>query len=146
LLPAAPCTGDPMWSPSSSPSSPSAPSYVSTSTSVPSFGKPTYTSDERPSDLLNRMSQVHERALSDLRTDGWYQKGDMWRRSGKNGGSFSAIFNFYEKEGLYIFTNFSSNSPHFGRRGYSDVQVICELEFGGNFLKCIAELAQQYLR
>jgi len=120
------------------------PPYVSTATSVPEFGKPTYSVGERPSDLLNRMPQVLERSKRDLKADGWIENGELWRRPGKNGGS-SAIFNYFEREDMYFFTNFSSNSPHFGIRGYAPVQLISELEFGGNFLECITQLAHEYL-
>ena len=66
---------------------PATPPYVSTATSVPSFGNSTYSVGERPSDLLNRMAQVIERSKRALKADGWIENGELWRRPGKNGGS-----------------------------------------------------------
>jgi hypothetical protein len=94
---------------------------------------------------LNRDPRVHERAVAALKADGWVQKSDdLWRRPGKDGGN-SAIYNYFDREGIYFFTNFSSNSPHFGRKGYTDTMLICELEFQGSWDLCIAELANLYL-
>lgn len=117
----------------------------SSSTGAPLFGKPSTTASLRPSDFLNRDSRVHDRAVADLKADGWIKVNDeLWRRPGKDGGN-SAIYNLYEPEGIYFFTNYSSNSPHFGRRGYTDVQIINILEFNEDFLRCITELSEQYL-
>ena len=118
----------------------------SDSTGVPVFGKPDYTNEPRPSDLLNRLPQVHDRAVRDIQTDGWIQVNEvLWRRPGKEGGC-SAIWNFWDHEGIFFFTNFSSNAPVFGRRGYTDVQIICMLEFNNDWNSCITGLAQQYLQ
>jgi hypothetical protein len=148
LLPAAPCTGDPMWSPSSpTPSSPSAPSYVSTATSVPAFDKPTYTTGERPSDLLNRLDSIYRRALKDLvEMDGWtlHADGIHLTREGKKGGT-SAIFNYYAEYGFPVMTNYSSSAKSFGVKGWAPVQIICRLEFQNDWNRCVSELARQYL-
>ncbi len=117
-------------------------------TSVPVFTKPDSTNEPRPSDLLNRMPQVHERAVAALKADGWQQNSneDLWTRPGKDlKEGCSAIYNLHDTEGIWFFTNFSTNSPHFGRRGYTDVQILCQLEFYGNWQKCISDLANQYL-
>jgi hypothetical protein len=100
----------------------------------------------RPSDLLNQLSAVHARAVAALRSGGWSLNGERWTRPGRTlkDGS-SAIFNYFDKENLYIFTNFSTNGTPFEVKGYSDVGVICTLEFGGNFDNCIHTLAREYL-
>jgi len=104
------------------------------------------TFDIRPTDLLNKLSQIHARAVTALRSNGWQLNAERWTRPGRTlqEGS-SAIFNYYDKEGLYIFTNFSTNGTPFEVKGYSDVGVICQLEFAGNFDACIKTLAREYL-
>ena len=104
------------------------------------------TFDIKPTDLLNKLSPVHARAVSALRSNGWQLNAERWTRPGRTlqEGS-SAIFNYYDKEGLYIFTNFSTNGTPFEVKGYSDVGVICALEFAGNFDECIRTLAREYL-
>ena len=117
------------------------------STGVPKFSEPTTTGD-RPSDKLNRLPQVHDRAVAALKADGWQQNdnSDLWTRPGKTvKEGCSAIYNYFDREGIYFFTNFSTNAPHFGRRGYTDVQIINILEFFGNWQKCISDLSAQYL-
>lgn len=99
-----------------------------------------------PSDRLNHLPAIHERAVNALRVNGWSRTGDRWTRPGKpakNG--TSAIFNLYHPEGCHFFTNFSTNGAPFEVKGYTDTGVICELEFGGDFEECIHTLAREYL-
>ena len=125
---------------------PPATPYVSTATSVPSFGKSTTTDDDLPSNLLNRLSAVHLRACSALISIGWRRIGntDYWTRDGKDNG-VSGVFNFYEKEQMEMFTCFTSNSSYFGRRGYTNIQIINIIEFHSDWNRCITELARLYL-
>jgi hypothetical protein len=121
--------------------------YFSTATSVPAFGNPTYTTDDDlPSNRLNRLSTVHLRACSALISIGWRRIGntDYWTRDGKDNG-VSGVFNFYEKEQMEMFTCFTSNSSYFGRRGYTNIQIINIIEFHSDWNSCITQLAHEYL-
>jgi chaperonin GroEL (HSP60 family) len=90
---------------------------------------------------------VHDLAENALRRHGWKQKGELWTRPGKElRQGCSSIYNLYGPEGVYIMTNFSSNaSPFVQNKSYSDCQIISELEYHGNFKKCISELANRFL-
>ncbi len=104
-------------------------------------------SDPKPSELLNRIPAVHALAEDALRRHGWKQKGELWTRAGKElrEGS-SAKYNLYPAEGIHIMTNFSSNArPFLKNKGYSDVQIISELDYNGDFKQCIGDLAHKYL-
>lgn len=61
---------------------------------------------------------------------------------------FNAIsWYLFETYGLTIDSSGSdltSSNPHFGRRGYTDCQIINICEFG-NWQNCITELAREYL-
>lgn len=101
---------------------------------------------QHPSDELNRLEMVHNRAIVALKSNGWEQRGENWTRPGKdpkNGNS--AKFNVDPKDGLYKFTNFSKNGLPFGDKGYTDVGVICLLEYRGDWDPCIKELVHEYL-
>jgi hypothetical protein len=101
---------------------------------------------QHPSELLNRMPMVHDRAVSALVKIGWQQSKDGWTRPGKepkNG--ISAKFNIDPKDGLYKFTCFSSNGQPFADKGYTDIGVICLLEYNDNWQDCIRELSAEYL-
>jgi hypothetical protein len=116
-------------------------------TSVPVFETSTTTTGERPSDLLNKMPAVYQRALNDLvEIDGWtlHNDGIHLTREGKEKG-ISAIFNYYPEYGFPVFTNFSSSAKTFTTKGFAPVQIICHLEFDNDWNRCIAELAAQYL-
>jgi hypothetical protein len=102
---------------------------------------------QHPSELLNRRPIVHDRAVSALVNSGWQQSKDGWTRPGKeprNG--ISAKYNIDPKDGLYKFTCFSSNGKPFADKGYTDVGVICILEFNDNWQYCIRELSTEYLQ
>ena len=101
---------------------------------------------QQPSDELNSMPMVHSRAVSLLKLNGWQQDGDNWTRPGKDPKKgISAKFNINPKNGLWIFTNFSDNGLPFGDKGYTDVGVICLLEFREDWTACIKQLAAEYL-
>ena len=101
---------------------------------------------QQPSDELNRMEVVHNRAVSALKTNGWQQDKKGWTRPGKDPRKgVSAKFNIDPKDGLWKFTNFSENALPFAIRGYTDVGVICLLEFGDDITACIKKLASEYL-
>ena len=101
---------------------------------------------QRPSEELNRLPTIHAKAVSSLLNHGWQQLGDDWVRPGKDSKKgISAKFNQDTKDGLYKFTNFSANGQPFEIKGYTDVQVICEIEYSGDFNTCIKELAKEYL-
>jgi len=101
---------------------------------------------QQPSDELNSMPIVHSRAVSSLKLNGWQQDGDNWTRPGKDPKKgISAKFNINPKNDFWIFTNFSANGLPFGDKGYSDVGVICLLEFKDDWTACIKELASEYL-
>lgn len=98
---------------------------------------------QRPTGELNRIPMVHIRAISALKSDGWQQQGDHWSRPGedlKNG--FGAIFSFDPKDGLWKLTD---NGLPLGDKGYTDVGVICLLEFRDDWTSCIRELSAEYL-
>jgi hypothetical protein len=98
----------------------------------------------KPSDDLNRLPQVHERALRALINAGWKQDPrhpDLWVRPGKElKEGISAKYNLSPSEGIWFFTCFSSNGGALKRKGYTDVQLICELEYGGDWQQCIKQL------
>lgn len=102
---------------------------------------------QQPSDLLNRLPIIHNKAVASLLSHGWRQiKEEEWVRPGKEPkDGNSAIFNHDPKDGLYKFTNFSANGQPFEVKGYTDVQMICVLEYSGDFNTCISELAKEYL-
>ena len=102
---------------------------------------------QQPSDALNRLPVIHNKAVTALLNHGWKQiKEDGWVRPGKEPkDSISAIFNQDPKDGLFKFTNFSANGQPFEIKGYTDVQVICMIEYSGDFNDCIRVLAKEYL-
>lgn len=102
---------------------------------------------QQPSDLLNRLPIIHNKAVASLLNQGWQQiKEEEWVRPGKEPkDGNSAIFNQDPKDGLFKFTNFSANGQPFEIKGYTDVQVICVLEYSGDFNTCVSELAKEYL-
>ena len=114
-----------------------------TSTYVPRFSTPT-TYGLRPSDHLNQLSEIQSRATAALKSHGWKENGIYWTRPGKVSGT-SAIYNIDPRDNLFKFTVFTNNASPFRVKGYTCVQIICELQFGGNFIECITTLAKQYL-
>jgi hypothetical protein len=106
-------------------------------------------SEARPSDELNRHVLVHARAEQALYHEGWQwdpRNPDLLTRPGKNlKEGCSAKYNINPADGLWYLTCFSSNGGKIKRKGYTDVQLICELEYNGNWQQTITELAQQYL-
>ena len=103
--------------------------------------------EEKPSSRLNKMSEIHAMAVSALERTGWKFNGDLITRPGKElREGCSAIYNLYEKEGVWILTCFSSNAQPFkSHRGYSDVQILCLLDYNDDWTACISDLASQYL-
>lgn len=96
---------------------------------------------------LNNNPLVIERAFTALRNAGWtrIQGTDYWDRPGGRPGRISAVFNRFEEEDRWVFTNWSSNGLPFKTKGYSPLGVICELEFNGDFEACVTSLSAQYL-
>lgn len=122
---------------------------VSTSTPIPTSA-PLHNSlsviRNSPGYLLNQLPAIHSRAVSALETNGWHDKGELWTRPGKElKEGCSAKYNIDPRDGLYKFTNFSTNGSPFKVKGYTDVQIICELEFAGQFDKCLKTLVREYL-
>jgi hypothetical protein len=102
-----------------------------------------------PGDRLNRTPAVHELAVSVLKNHGWKpkdDKSDLWVRAGKKiREGHSARYSFYPHEGIHFLYNFSSNAqPFLQNKAYTDVQVICEMDYAGDFKKCISELSRRY--
>jgi hypothetical protein len=100
-------------------------------------------------DQLNHLPAVHNLAMDALRRHGWKQKSHdskLWVRAGKDiRKGHSAAFDLYPAEGIHILYNFSSNAQPFAKdKGYSDCQVICELDYGGDFARCISDLSKQF--
>lgn len=101
---------------------------------------------QHPSDELNRLEMVHNRAIVALKSNGWQQRGENWIRPGKDPKSgTSAKFNVDPNDGLNKFTCFSDNGSPFENKGYTDVGVICLLEYRNDWARCIKELAHEYL-
>lgn len=100
----------------------------------------------KPSERLKMLSAVHDRAVYNLQSHGWkrIRETDYWTRPGKDSG-VSAIYNYYDKAGCYIFKNFSLKAPVFENIGYTDLDVIKMLEFNGDFKECIRTLSREYL-
>jgi hypothetical protein len=103
---------------------------------------------DHPGGLLNRMDAVHSLAVDALQRYGWKQKGKLWTRPGKElRQGCSAIYNLYPPEGIHIMTVFSSNAqPFLQNKSYNDCQIICELDYNGDFKKCISDLAERFLK
>lgn len=100
----------------------------------------------RPSEQLNRLPAIDQRARSALINHGCTVNGEKVTRPGKDPkAGISAIMNVDQKDGLLKFTNFSSNFKPFDVKGYTSVQVICQLEYNGDWDTCIKELAGQHL-
>lgn len=101
---------------------------------------------KKPSEELNRLPSIHDRAVSALKNNGWQQEGEHWTRPGKDpkAGS-SAKYNMDPKDGLFKFTNFSDNGHPFTNKGYTDVGIICLLEYRDDWTPCIKNLLAQYL-
>jgi hypothetical protein len=94
---------------------------------------------------LNSYPEVHEHAISLLKSRGWHASGVYFKRPGKERGSNSATFRLNPKTGCYRFFNFSSNAHPFKERySYSDVGVIAQLTYNGNYTKCILALKKYY--
>jgi len=101
---------------------------------------------KKPSDELNRLPSVHDRAISALKNNGWQQDGEHWTRPGKDlKAGNSAKYNMDPKDGLFKFTNFSDNGHPFTNKGYTDVGIICLLEYRDDWTPCIKELTAEYL-
>jgi len=107
--------------------------------------------DDKPSDRLNKMPQIHDLAVSALERSGWKPKGDLkgelWIRPGKElREGHSAKYNIWGQAGIWFFTCFSNNAfPFKENKGYTDVQIICLLNFSDDWTACISELASRYL-
>lgn len=100
----------------------------------------------KPSAELNKLSSIHSRAVTALKNNGWQQDGEHWTRPGKDlKAGNSAIFNIDPKDGLFKFTNFSDNGHPFINKGYTDVGIICLLEYSDDWTPCIKELTAEYL-
>jgi hypothetical protein len=111
--------------------------------------QPCVSTSDQPSNLLNRMDSIHCLAVDALIRHGWQKKTPiLWTRPGKPvKEGHSATYSLYGPDGIYFLTNFSSNAPHFSLdKSYTDVGIICELDYNGDFKKCIAELAGRYLK
>ena len=100
-------------------------------------------------DELNRLPMVHQRAVRALLNAGWRQdprNEDLWVRPGKElKDGISAIYNLSLTEGIWFLTCFTSNGGALKRKGYTDCQLICELEYNSDWHQCITDLAYEYL-
>jgi len=102
----------------------------------------------KPSAPLNLLTAVENRAKEALTNDGWVfsPDGETCTRPGKDPkDGTSGKFNRDPKDGIMKFTNFSSSVLNLTAKGYTSVQLICELEFKGDWNVCIKELANEYL-
>jgi hypothetical protein len=101
----------------------------------------------KPSEDLNRLDAIHNRAKSALIQSGWVIDGEQCTKPGKDPkDGISAKYNSDPKDGFYKFTVFSNNALPFAVKGYSDVQIICLLEFSDDWKDCIEELTDEYLQ
>lgn len=102
---------------------------------------------DKPSDKLNKLPEIHNLAVSALERAGWRQKSEeLWTRPGKEvREGHSAKYNIRDQEGIWCFTCFSDNAHPFKLRGYSDVQIICLLDYNDDWTACITDLALKYL-
>jgi len=109
---------------------------------------PSDSTGDRPSDKLNRMPEIHAMAVRATERIGWQQTSqDLWTRNGKDPkDGCSAKWNIYDKEGIFIMTVFTSNGfPFKAHKGYTDVQIICLLEYNDDWTACITDLASRFL-
>ncbi len=118
------------------------------STGAPEFSAPDYSTGERPSDRLNRLQVIHDLAVEAVKRIGWKQKSEeTWTRAGKDPKEgCSAIWNVWDKEGIWIFTCFTTNGlPFKANKGYSDTQILCIINYRDNWMDCISDLAARFL-
>ncbi len=101
----------------------------------------------QPSERLNRLPAIDERAKRALEAAGWTfaADGENCTRPGKDpAAGTSGKFNRDPADGLMKFTNFSS-AANIPTKGFTSVQVINVFEFNGDFNQCIGTLAREYL-
>ena len=103
-------------------------------------------SDLNTGEILNGLIVIHLRAVSALKTNGWRNNGDFWKLPG-NDIKETCYAKYYIDPiaGRYKFINCSTSGLPFQVKGYTDVQVICELEFDRRIDKCIQSLSHEYL-
>lgn len=102
---------------------------------------------QRPSEDLNRLDAIHNRAKTALIQAGWTIEGEQCTRPGKcHLKGISALYNIDPKDGFYKLTIFSNNAQPFAAKAYTDVQIICLLEFLDNWKDCIKQLTAEYLK
>ncbi len=102
---------------------------------------------QRPSEQLNRLDAIHSRAKMALIRLCWTIEGEQCTRPGKAPkDGISAKWNTDPKDGFFKFTVFSNNAQPFAAKAYTDVQIICLLEFADNWNACIKQLAAEYLK
>lgn len=112
---------------------------------------PSASTGDKPSDKLNRLPEIHNLAVSALERNGWQLQGDLkselWTRPNKEvKKGCSAIYNVWDKEGIWIMTVFSSNAfPFKAHKGYTDVQILCLLNYNDDWTTAIADLASRFL-
>jgi hypothetical protein len=98
------------------------------------------------SDKLNNCTAVHEHALDCLAHHGWVQNGLYFCRPGKtNSRAVSAKFCIPPNYKIFIFYVYTSNAPNFtAGQGYTDCMVISQLQFDGDYDRCINVLYKDY--
>jgi len=91
---------------------------------------------------LNACSAVYNYACSLLKINGWSQKNFYWFRPGKElNDGHSAVFTFYSPYGIYLFTNYSSSSPHFTiNKSYTLCSLLSIIGYNSDFARCTADL------
>ncbi|MFY9151682.1 MAG: BT4734/BF3469 family protein [Prolixibacteraceae bacterium] len=111
---------------------------------MPAHTPPIY---RRPSEDLNRLEAIHNRAKTALIQSGWTIEGEQCTRPGKDPkNGISAIYNSDPKDGFYKFTVYSDNAQPFAIKAYTDAQIICLLEFADNWKECIKQLTAEHLK
>lgn len=101
---------------------------------------------------LNLLPEIFARAQYALAKNGWKIHANRvhYTRPGKElqTKKYSAVFAPWPNpEDLPHFTVFSASSdiaPFVQKRAYLPVEILCLLQFRGNYLQCVGELASEY--
>lgn len=95
----------------------------------------------RPGDLFNQDISSGDVAKQALRKAGWNEMSKGWTRPGKDDG-VSATFGKVAENIFYVF---SSNAyPFEPNKGYTPFQVVCLLDYNGDFNTFASELSAKY--
>ena len=97
---------------------------------------------DKPGDLFNQDVNSKDEMINCLKRHGWFEiKVGYWRRPNKKDGISATLGKVADN----IFYNFSSNAyPFEPEKGYTPFQVVCLLDYKGDFSEFAKELSKRY--